>query len=115
MKKIITLGLFFLWANIQLKAQVFDDFSDGNFSANPTKNIADVKTSQCQTPREATRRKRSPGQQPTPIGSEKLVTSDATAAKEIAPNVHPDFGGTLGKIRTSGNLLALAEIGVIML
>ena len=36
MKKIITLGLFFLWANIQLKAQVFDDFSDGNFSANPT-------------------------------------------------------------------------------
>jgi len=27
--------LFFLWANIQLKAQVFDDFSDGNFSANP--------------------------------------------------------------------------------
>ena len=35
MKKIITLGLFFLWANIQLKAQVFDDFSDGNFSANP--------------------------------------------------------------------------------
>lgn len=35
MKKIITLGLFFLWANIQLKAQVFDDFSDGNFNANP--------------------------------------------------------------------------------
>jgi hypothetical protein len=70
---------------------------------------------QCQTPREPTRRKRSPGQQPTPIGTEKLATSDAKAAKEIAPNAHPDFGGTLGKIQNSGNLLALAEIGVIML
>ena len=35
MKKIITLGLFFLWANMLLNAQVFDDFSDGNFNVNP--------------------------------------------------------------------------------
>ena len=71
---------------------------------------------QCQTLRVATRRKRSPGQQPTPIATEKLVTSDATAAKEITPNAHPDLGGALDGInRNSGNLMAVAEIGVIML